>query len=260
MANHKKYFPGQIYEVNGGTLEILNRDYIGTEGTHTRYVWVKWKDDFGHEQRVRIDTLLTGSIRNPFQPTVEGVGFHGVGRHTTREREKYNSWASMIARCYRPQVKAKYPNYELCTCSDEWKCYQNFGDFFEADQYRKKGWHLDKDLLVPGNKLYSAETCVFLPPALNSLVMYKTSKTESGFKGVWYDTKYKRYLAQCRVFGKEGVKTLGRYDTAEEASQVVMMTEANNYKYQAEAWEGKVDPRAIEALLFISKLRLEKAA
>jgi hypothetical protein len=33
-----------------------------------------------------------------------------------------------------------------------------------------QGRHLDKDILIPGNKLYSPETCIFVPTEINNLL------------------------------------------------------------------------------------------
>lgn len=34
-----------------------------------------------------------------------------------------------------------------------------------------EGWHLDKDILLKGNKVYSPETCAFVPAKINSLLI-----------------------------------------------------------------------------------------
>lgn len=256
MAEYRKtkYIVGDVYEVNGGTMEMVALDTSNT--SHCRYVWIMWLDEHKYVQKVRVDTIKSGSIRNPFKRTVEGVGYLGVGVHKNSNRDKYNSWASMIARCHRPQLKEKYPRYELCVTSEEWRCYQSFGDFYEADIYRKKGWHLDKDLLIPDNKLYSKDTCAYLPQELNCMSFYKESTNATGFKGVWFDPQCKKYMASATYHGDNRSTTLGRYKTVEEAFYAVMLAESEIYKTAANKWEGKIDPRATEALLNISQLKL----
>lgn len=79
MAEYRKtkYIVGDVYEVNGGTMEIVALDTSNT--SHCRYVWVMWLDEHKYVQKVRVDTIKSGSIRNPFKRTVEGVGYLGVG-------------------------------------------------------------------------------------------------------------------------------------------------------------------------------------
>lgn len=251
MANHIKYDVGQIHTVNGGDLIVLER--LNT-GSKNRYVKVQWLDDFGYIQDVRVDTLKTGSIRNPYQRTVEGIGYLGVGVHDRTDRDKYNSWASMIARCYRQKLKDKYPTYEECYSTDDWHCYQTYADFYESCPYRKKGWNLDKDLLVPGNKLYSPDTCVYLPSNINTKLFYVPTKNKFGLKGVWYDSQYDKWMATVSK-AVDGRGTIGRFKTKEEASSAVLRSEHKFFCRLAEEWGGKLDPRAIQGLLNLAEHR-----
>jgi hypothetical protein len=41
----------------------------------------------------------------------------------------------------------------------------------ENDRY----WHLDKDILVVGNRVYSPETCIFVPTRINNLFVTRES-------------------------------------------------------------------------------------
>lgn len=80
-------------------------------------------------------------------------------------------WKSMMNRCYDPKGKAysRYGGSGVVVCK-EWKEYDNFLVWFK-DNYIE-GFALDKDLLVNGNKIYSPDTCVFIPPTLNSLLAH----------------------------------------------------------------------------------------
>ena len=74
-----------------------------------------------------------------------------------------------------------------------------------------EGKELDKDLLVPGNRLYSPETCIFISKKLNNL-LGKKHKTDLP-QGV---TRYSKAKYQAIL---NGIK-LGSYLTIEEASAV----------------------------------------
>jgi hypothetical protein len=77
-------------------------------------------------------------------------------------------------------------------------------------------WQLDKDLLVPGNKIYSPETCVFVPVVVNSVLRErKVSEYKAGVELYKYDGV--RFIAKCTT--PFGGKYLGIYETEDEAHQ-----------------------------------------
>jgi hypothetical protein len=58
---------------------------------------------------------------------------------------------------------------------NEWHNFQNFAEWFcknYCDASMDK-WQLDKDIIVPGNRVYSPETCCFVPNAVNNKPEYK---------------------------------------------------------------------------------------
>ena len=251
MPNNIKYKVGEVYTVNDGDLIILERVETNTKN---RYVKIKWLDDFGYVQNVRVDTLKTGSIRNPYQRTVEETGYFGVGVHKSTEIRKYDSWHNMIIRCYNKKVKEKYPTYENCYSVDSWHCYQTYADFYESCPYRKDGWNLDKDLLVPGNKVYSPETCVYLPPSINNKLFYCSTRNQFGLRGVWYDEECSKWRAiVAPSIDKRTI--IGYFDSKEEANAAALSAEGEFYYRLAEDWEGKLDPRAIQGLVNLAKHR-----
>ncbi len=44
------------------------------------------------------------------------------------------------------------------------------------DKHYINGWHLDKDILFPGNKVYGPGFCCFVPPEINSLLNYHSNR------------------------------------------------------------------------------------
>ncbi len=96
-----------------------------------------------------------------YLPSVRGVGFIGEGVYRASisgvETEAYKSWARMLTRCYSAYT---HPAYAGCTVCEEWHNFQNFAKWHE-DNYIK-GYHLDKDTKVVGNKMYSPDTCQFI--------------------------------------------------------------------------------------------------
>lgn len=211
-------------------------------------------DDFGYVQEVRVDTLKTGSVRNPYQRTIEGVGYFGVGAHKGTEINKYGSWSGMLYRCYNKKFKEKYPSYRECYSVDSWHCYQTYADFYENCPYREPGWHLDKDLLVPGNKIYGPETCVYLPPSINNKLFYSPIRNQYGLRGVWYDVGCSKWRAiVSSTIDKRTI--IGYFDSKEEANATALSVEAEYFRAVAEEWEGRLDPRAIQGLLNLAEHR-----
>jgi hypothetical protein len=79
----------------------------------------------------------------------------------------YRVWKSMLERCYSEKRQAKCPTYIGCTVCKEWLTFSNFRRWMVNQDWQGK--QLDKDILVKGNKIYSAETCCFVTQAVNMI-------------------------------------------------------------------------------------------
>jgi len=73
----------------------------------------------------------------------------------------------MLERCHSPQMLKKNPTYIGCSVCSEWHDFQVFCEWF-YDNYIE-GYHLDKDIKVDNNKIYSPETCLFVKAGDNSI-------------------------------------------------------------------------------------------
>ena len=67
----------------------------------------------------------------------------------------YKSWHPMMTRCFSDKYKQKFPTYSNVTCSEDFKYLSKYKAWAEHENW--KGMVLDKDLLVIGNKFYSAD-------------------------------------------------------------------------------------------------------
>lgn len=100
----------------------------------------------------------------------------GVGINDTKEKvcrgsvnhRAHTTWYNMLNRCYGDQ-KGRNASYVGCSVCDEWLYFSNFLSWYNENY--KEGYDLDKDLLHPGNKVYSPTTCVFVHPKLNKMLM-----------------------------------------------------------------------------------------
>ena len=82
--------------------------------------------------------------------------------------KSFIAWNNMLRRCYNEKTRQTFPTYKDCRVCDEWLRFSNFKKWFD-DNYIE-GYHLDKDILVKGNKVYSPETCCFVPSEINKLL------------------------------------------------------------------------------------------
>lgn len=101
---------------------------------------------------------------------VMGVGINDLpsGAAARGNNTCYTAWSEMLKRCYSSTYQQKNPTYVGCTVADSWLFLSAFRGWVDTQDHQ--GMALDKDLLFPGNKVYSAETCVFMPQWLNTFL------------------------------------------------------------------------------------------
>jgi len=109
------------------------------------------------------------------------------------------------------------------------------------------GWALDKDILQKGNKLYSKDTCCFVPQEVNSLLIKRDNSRGEYPVGVCFRKATGKFMAQLTVNGKQ--KTLGYFTTPEEAFQVYKAAKEAQIKAVADKWKYLLDERVFQALL-----------
>jgi hypothetical protein len=157
----------------------------------------------------------------------------------------YQSWANMIERCYSAKYQEKYPTYTGCSVDNEWLTFSNFRSWMKIQDW--KGKHLDKDVLLSGNKMYGPDRCIFLSSRINMLLTDSGASRGLYPKGVSYHEKSDRYRASCN----NGVKkiSLGCFDTIEEAEASYLKFKANLIKGIAEEDEASKNQKLKNALL-----------
>lgn len=158
----------------------------------------------------------------------------------------YRHWYNMLARCYNEKTKQKAPHCEGCEVCDEWKWFSNFKEWF--DEHYVEGWQLDKDILVKYNRVYSPQTCCFVPQEINSLFTKRTRDRGLYPIGVYYDSKgwRKRFVARVVVEGK--IKFIGHYFTPEEAFLAYKEKKELNIKQVADRYKEQIESRVYEAM------------
>ena len=129
----------------------------------------------------------------------------------------YRVWHSMLQRCYSSKFQERNPTYKGCSVSEEWLTFSNFKRWMESQEW--EGLQLDKDLLFEGNKVYSAETCVFVSGMVNSFTTVSGAARGEWLLGVCWDKKNGKFMSQCRNPFTKKNEHLGRFDCELEAHQ-----------------------------------------
>lgn len=182
-----------------------------------------------------------------------GVGFNDKSRPAkdlTRNAPiyHYNIWKKMLRRCYDLDFHVLQPSYTNCHISENFKSYSYFYDWCEKQiGFGEHNFELDKDILKKGNKIYSEETCVFIPKEINQLFA-TCGKARGEYPiGVHYDHFTRRLKAAIRYKGRS--VNLGRFDDPVVAFNAYKKTKEEIIREHAEKWKDHIDPRAYNALM-----------
>ena len=127
----------------------------------------------------------------------------------------YRRWSDMLKRCYSKKFHKEYPTYIGCSVCSDWLVFSAFKAWMEKQDWQGK--HLDKDLLVQGNKVYSPETCVFVSSEVNLFLGGGKSFDGKVPSGAYFDKIAGRYSAQCRNPITKKKETIGRFDCMDAA-------------------------------------------
>ena len=199
---------------------------------------------------LQYNQIKVGYVKNPFFASTYGQGYIGVGNNITHIKgEKvraYAKWIGMLERCYSEKYHVKNPIYKECDVSNEWKCFQNFAEWFNLNYNPEfmSDWELDKDILFKGNKIYSPETCCFVPKEINMLLSFNKSKERELPLGV---SKHGNlYRVYCRVNNKN--KYVGSFDTPEEAFQAYKTEKENYIKEVADKYKNLISQKVYQSL------------
>ena len=185
-----------------------------------------------------------------------GVGFNDKTRPVFVDGKKvkeYDLWQSMLNRCFSEKYQTRQPTYIGCNVSNNFLNYSFFYDwcqnqvgFGKADE-NGRYWHLDKDLLIIGNKTYSENTCVFVPNEINVFFIDSGNARGEYPIGVYFNKAIGKFHARCNVNSK--LQHLGYFNTPQEAFAVYKPFKEALCKQLALKWQHEIDPRLFEAMM-----------
>lgn len=227
---------GEKHNLKGEEVEII--EYFGWDNCTIRF------QDGSEMKNIRYFNLTRGKVKNPYKPSVCGLGYLGVGKHVKKinkvSSKVYSVWSSMIRRCENGK-RSTYQDVKVCK---EWECFQNFGDWFEENyKSHMEGWELDKDILIKGNKIYSPETCAFVPKEINNLFV----KNDKGRGKLPIGVSFCKMTNKFKVSSEYGNgKTT--FDTPEQAFNTYKIAKENRIKEIADEWQPLIEDRVYQAM------------
>lgn len=155
MRTGKKYAVGTKHETkNCGWLEV--EEYLDVDRRLVRFT------STGYRTEAWIDAIRLGSVKDPYFPSVLGVGFLGEPIEHPQRKVLEMRWRKMLERVYTIKTGK--------TISPEWHCFANFlKDAIQLEGFHQLHEHsksnridLDSDILAKEkgvNPMYSRDTC-----------------------------------------------------------------------------------------------------
>jgi len=187
----------------------------------------------------------------------QGVGIYTKGKFRSKfegqSTKEYKLWFAMLARCYSKIYHEKGASYTNCEVSENFKNFQYFAEWCQSQTgFGLPDYQLDKDILIKGNKLYSEDTCVFVPREINNLFTLSNKARGDLPLGVYKDDtgrSVKLYKAVCTTHDSVNQKSLGRFHTPQEAFTAYKPVKEATVRFYANKWKDQIDPRAYTALM-----------
>jgi len=213
-------------------------------------VLVEFSD--GYRKIVRADSLRVGNVKNPYHPSVQGVGYIGEGIFVTSKNKLLTKesvvWRSVLQRCYDPKFLQRHPTYTENYVNPYFHNFQNFAEWCNNSVgFKNEGWNLDKDIILRGNKEYGPDTCAFVPSSINNLIISNRSCRGEFPIGVSFNKVRNLFIASCRIDNRQ--VEVGVFNDPLEAFLSYKSTKEAEIRKVANQWKQLIDPRVYESLM-----------
>lgn len=260
--NNKK--GSKHFSVGDKRINSEGFEYVITHYEDAHNVEITWFS--GEKEWVESAHAHKGTTKYLNKRGTFGVGYLGYGRFIPGEKRiphgcermphnLWRAWVRMLERCVGDRVKN--PSYEGCTFDESWVNCQSFIEWgilqkgHDRLESNGKTWQLDKDILVNGNRVYSPETCVFVPNEINTHFK-DVEKGKDGYYGVneiepKHPNAKRGWVARCCNVKKER-EYLGFYDNPTDAYIAYRTRKIEVMSDLADKWKGEVDERVINSL------------
>lgn len=246
-------------------MNHLYEEKLSNQGSLMKIVEYNGSSDivveFQDKHKARVRTIYgnfkLGSVRNPYAPTVYGVGMTGnkyPAKINGRNTREYDTWTNMLQRCFNTKLKDKQPSYENVGCCKEWLYFENFYEWLHSQSnfdkwLNGKRWAIDKDILNKRNKFYSPENCCLIPQNVNCLFLKREAERGRYPIGVTY--RNEGFLASCHNPFTNQREELGYYSTPEKAFEAYKSYKEDLIKQvaQIEYDNGNITKECYEAMM-----------
>lgn len=216
-----------------GIINHLQEEKLNNQGCLMRIVeynkandiMVEFQDEYKTKIRTQYCNFRSGSIKNPYYPSLYNVGIVGTKYPRSincKNIKEYETWKCILRRCYDDKVKNRQPTYNGVICCDDWLKYENFYEWLHSQPnfdkwYKGNRWAVDKDIFIKKNKTYSPDTCCLVPQNVNCLFLKREAERGEYPIGVRY--RDDGFIAACRNPFVDKAEELGSYSTPERAFQ-----------------------------------------
>ena len=173
----------------------------------------------GTIKNVLLLDALNGNVKDPYYPTVADVGCLGdYTKYQHHCKNLYDIWFHMISRCYNENDESfKAYGARGVHVDARWFCYEHFlADVIHVPGYDEyinslinggTKYQFDKDMKQPNveNKIYSLETCCFIPAVMNTKFAVRDykNKRSSQYYGVHKLEENGHYQSSVNINGKK---------------------------------------------------------
>ena len=185
-----------------------------------------------------------GNVKCSYEKRYFGVGYLGEGKYKIWENGKhtddFNIWYDMLRRCYDSNFHKEHPTYKVCSVEDYLLNFQHMCEWLEINYYEVPGevMCLDKDILCKGNKIYSRNTCIFVPNRIN--LLFTKRDNDRGNCPIGVDQLPSgNYEVKCNNINGKRIY-LGLYSAKEEVFQVYKKYKEKVIKETIDSYKGKI--------------------
>lgn len=227
MYNKLKFYIGYSQIMNNGQIAtVIDR----TKNTTLTIMF----EDGVVVKNVPSGNFSKGKVKNPYFKSVYNLGF--IGEQKIKNKKAYEYWMNMMSRCYSKNYQKINNSYIGCSVCEEWLNFSNFEKWYEENYYQcdNEKMSLDKDILYKNNKIYSPNTCVFVPQRINSL-FEKANKIRGKYPiGVYYHKRDEKFIVQIRknkeIFSNRFDDEISAFNCYKENKEKYIKEIADEYK------------------------------